>query len=31
MNQNDEIDKIIDKLYSHTSLFLDNKNSDWAL
>ena len=31
MNQNDEIDRIIDKLYSHKSLFLDNKNSDWAL
>lgn len=31
LNQNDEIDSIIDKLYSHTSLFLDNKNSDWAL
>lgn len=31
MNQDDEIDRIIDKLYSHKSLFLDNKNSDWAL
>lgn len=31
MNQNNEIDSIIDKLYSHTSLFLDNKNSNWAL
>ena len=31
LNQNNEIDRIIDKLYSHKSLFLDNKNSDWAL